>query len=74
MGLLCWISRASRIHLNSSPVVLPCKDPCFLPIDYMCSLLGMHSDSILGILALHLPLVLHYTDFQSPSSFSNIDD
>ena len=55
------------------PVVFPCKDPCFLPIDGMCSLLDMHSNSILEILVLHRPLVLCHMDFKCPPGFSDVE-
>ena len=52
--------------------VLPCKDPGFLPVDVMCSLLDMHGNSIQRILALYRPPVLRHTNLQCPPGFTNV--
>ena len=57
---------------SSSPIVLPPKDLCFLPVDGMCSLLDMHGNSIPIILVLDRPSVLCHVDSQHPPGLSNI--
>ena len=51
---------------SSSPICLPPKDLCFLPVDGMRSLLDMHGNSILRFLVLDHPSVLCHMDSQHP--------
>ena len=71
ISLLCWISRAfSRTLLLSQ--LSPSKEFLLLPVDGMCSLLNMHGDSIVKIVALHHPLVLHHTDLQRLTNIATV--
>ena len=57
---------------SPSPVALHHKDPCFLPIDGVYSLLDTNGNSILGILVLHRHPLLCHTDYQHPRGLTNI--
>ena len=70
IGLLCWISKASRILLL--PSCPPLQGSLLLANNGVCSLLDMYDNSILGILVLHYPPVLCHVDFQCPPGLTNI--
>ena len=59
-------------NLSPSPVVLPHKDPCLLPIDGVCSLLDMHGNSIIVIFVLHRSPAFCHMDFQCSTSPGDI--
>ena len=68
----CGLSSAVGVPWELPSLNIPCKDPGFLPVDVMCSLLDMHGNSIQRILALYRPLVFCHMNLQRPPGLASI--